>query len=487
MGFCLTAVFVSAQPAHPVIDDFASATSLDEKVAEAALGRIASQWKDDYAALFIDLARFYRPLRSAGPGTGGDEGTIVPEDESTSGGPPSRNGSASFPTAPRDTPGAKVRARLIRFLEKQTKQKFGDDLKAWRKWMWKRPYAPHPDYAQFKARLYANIDERMASFFPPGVRAEIRLDEIDWGGVAVNGIPPLDHPKVAPATDDAATKYLGEKNVVFGLVVNGEARAYPKRILAWHEMAQDRVGGVELAVVYCTLCGTVIPYEAQKDEKKFTLGTSGLLYRSNKLMFDLETKSLWSTLEGKPVVGPLVGSGIELKYYPVVTTTWKEWKTAHPETSVLTLETGHKRDYGEGVAYRSYFDTDRLMFEVPASDERLKNKDEVVTFFAEGHGGSRVPVALSAAFLKKSPAYVFEAGGRNFIAITTEQGANRIYAGAPRLTATAAGALRDDRGREWRATESSLETEGESYPRIPARRTFWFAWFAQFPNTILVR
>ena len=83
-------------------------------------------------------------------------------------------------------------------------------------------------------------------------------------------------------------------------------------------------------------------------------------------MFDAETKSLWSTLEGRPVV----------------TTTWKEWRSALPETTVLALDTGHRRDYDEGVAYRSYVSHDDLRFEVPGQDKRLKRKAEVGTFLA---------------------------------------------------------------------------------------------------------
>lgn len=194
----------------------------------------------------------------------------------------------------------------------------------------------------------------MASFFAAMVEPRIRLDEIDWGGVGVNGIPPLDQPKVVAAAD---ARYMGDKNVVFGMVINGEARAYPKRILAWHEMARDTLGGVKLAIAYCTLCGTVIPYETVSDGRSHTLGTSGLLYRSNKIMFDAETNSLWSTIEGRPVVGSLAQSETTIKYRPVVTTTWREWRAAHPDTTVLSLDTGHQRDYDEGVAYRSYFFT----------------------------------------------------------------------------------------------------------------------------------
>lgn len=89
-----------------------------------------------------------------------------------------------------------VRARLTRFLEKQTGQRFGDDLSKWRKWMWNRPYEPHPDYTLYKSVLYGQMDRRMVEFFPPEGEQLIRLDEVDWGGVGVDGIPPLDHPDI---------------------------------------------------------------------------------------------------------------------------------------------------------------------------------------------------------------------------------------------------------------------------------------------------
>ena len=196
--------------------------------------------------------------------------------------------------------------------------------------------------------------------------------------------------------------------------MNGEARAYPKRILAWHEMARDRLGGVELTLVYCTLCGSAIPYESEVGGQLRTFGTSGFLYRSNKLMFDEETRSLWSTLEGKPVIGELVNSGLRLQSHPIVTTGWKEWKSDHPDTTVLSLHTGYPRDYSEGAAYREYFSTDRLMFSVPKRDPRLKNKDEVLVMRLSSGAGKqqdRIPIAISVAFLEKHPVYQARLGG----------------------------------------------------------------------------
>jgi len=478
-GFLIPAP-AAAQSVPPPLADFFELASTDASVADAAAERLAPAWKDAYAAMIVDLARFFRPARAGFDASEAEAPRGI--GEASEGGGPPPSGEALFRTPVR-TPESQVRERLIRFLSRQTGQRFGHDLKRWRKWIWARPPDAHPEYAAFKARLYANVDPRMATFFEADAVPRIRLDEIDWGGVGVNGIPPLDQPKVLPA---AGAGYLGDRNVVFGIVVNGEARAYPKRILAWHEMALDTVGGVRLAVVYCTLCGTVIPYESTAEGRTFTFGTSGLLYRSNKLMFDLETKSLWSTLEGRPVVGSLAASSLRLNYRPVVTTTWKEWRTAHPETTVLSLETGYKRDYGEGAAYRAYFSHDELMFAVPAEDKRLKRKAEVVTLFAGAD--AQLPVALDSAFLDRHPLHSFRAGGVAHVVLTSSGGAHRVYRTETTFVRLMGDRLIDDQGRSWQPGEEALEgPDGEQAPRVPARRTFWFAWFAQFPETVLVK
>jgi hypothetical protein len=390
-------------------------------------------------------------------------------------------------------PEARTRARLIRFLERQTGQRFDEALHGWRMWRWTLPYEPHPEYATFKASLYGQIDPRMRAFFPPNVRTDIRLDEIDWGGVPVNGIPPLHQPALMTV---AEARYLRDNHIVFGIVVNGEARAYPKRILAWHEMAIDRLGGVDLTVVYCTLCGTVIPYESRAGNQHFIFGTSGLLYRSNKLMFDQQSMSLWSSIDGRPVVGPLVGSGLQLVSHPVVTTTWGEWKATHPQTTVLSLDTGFDRDYREGAAYREYFRSERLMFAIPEEDRRLKNKDEVLTMrIRPAAGGEAQPVAIEAEFLKRQPVYHFEVQGRRLVVVTTRQGANRVYLLGGHDVAFPSRAhdgrtIADSTGRTWLVTEEAIvasDNPSARLPRVPAQRAFWFGWHAQYPETLLIQ
>ena len=444
---------------HPDIGDFFEALAPEDDRAAEALDRIAARWRNGYSGMVWDIVTLIaRPSRLDAP-------------------------SASEPLS------ARVWRRLVGFLEERTGERFGGDLMRAQRWIWEQPYDPHPRYAFLKGTWYAEIDPAFQRFFPDGVASTIRLDEIVWGGVRVNGIPPLEYPRHVAAAEAA---YLDDDHVVFGIAAGGEARAYPKRILAWHEMALDRIGEVELTIVYCTLCGTVIPYESTVGGRHVRFGTSGLLYRSNKLMFDHDSRSLWNTITGEPVVGPLVGSGLRLTHRAVVTTTWGEWRRMHPGTTVLSIATGHRRDYSEGAAYREYFSTDRLMFQVPQRDDRLRNKDEVLVLMLETAAGERRPVAIAADYLARHRLYETEQVGRRLVVVTSREGANRVYdAGGVRF-ARAAGDTRvvDTAGGVWTVTAEALVAEADPerrLPRVAAQRAFWFGWYAQYPQTVLIR
>lgn len=240
---------------------------------------------------------------------------------------------------------------------------------------------PHETYNAVKMKLLGNTDKKFLDFFEGDFgkpeNMKIRLEEVTWGGVLVDGITSLDNPKMIKASD---ADYLLEDDLVFGVQINGDIRAYPLRIMGWHEMFNDTIGGVPVALAYCTLCGAGILFETQVEGRKkpFVFGSSGLLYRSNKLMFDRETKSLWNQFTGKPVVGKLVDSGIGLNIRPNTITTWADWKTRHPDTKVLSLETGYVRNYGSGVTYQAYFASPDLMFPAVVGDEsKAKRKDYV--------------------------------------------------------------------------------------------------------------
>ena len=205
-------------------------------------------------------------------------------------------------------------------------------------------------------------------------------------------------------------------------------------------------------------------------------------------MYDRATSSMWSTLHGTPVVGPLVGKGIKLKRRSVVTTTWGEWKHLNPETTVLSLDTGHRRDYDEGVAYNSYFNTDELMFTVPGGDKRLLNKREVLAFRSSNGENA---TAIDTEFLKKNPVYSLNVGQDKIVTFTTASGASRAYYtdDISFKKWNQIDQLEDQDQSAWKLTESELinQTTNKRLKRYPSHQSFWFGWHAQFPETRLIK
>lgn len=431
--------YASASQNHELSEQLATIFSKSQEERDNLIAKISASWQPDYTPMIIEVMSLARNQLSA---------------------------------------------QLLRLLQNKTGQKIDYDINDWFVWWWQQKPVQAQDYAHFKSLLYRQIDPRFGPYFANDRKSRIRLDEIRWGGVMQDGIPPLRQPKMIQASE---ATYLEDDNVVFGIEINGDARAYPKRILAWHEMFVDNIGGTNFAGVYCTLCGAVILYQTDHKGVQHHLGTSGFLYRSNKVMYDKDTQSLWNTTWGEPVVGPLVGKQIRLERSYLVTTTWREWKRRHPDTSVLSRNTGHARNYGEGVAYNQYFSTDDLMFSVSTADHRLKNKDEILALTYPAR--SQKSMAISAAFLSSKPVYKNNLDDLNFVVLTDASGANRVFESKTThfisydqdITVT------DSRGNKWRLYEDKLVNGNTELSRLPAHRAFWFGWFSAFPQTILIK
>ncbi len=380
-----------------------------------------------------------------------------------------------------------LRVKLLDILKKNTNKNYRFDYNLWYEYLWSKEPTYTPSYYTFKSLLHNSIDNRFLTYFlNREQQSTIRLDEVRWGGVIQDGIPPLRNPTMIRAEN---ARYLNNTDIVFGISINGDTRAYPKRILAWHEMFTDNVGGIDVAGVYCTLCGTVILYKTEKDGVNYKLGTSGFLYQSNKLMYDKKTQSLWNTLWGKPVIGPLTRKGIKLDYLSVVTTTWGKWKKLHPKTTVLSIRTGHQRNYDEGVAYQDYFATDDLMFSVSKKDKRLKNKQEVLVI--------RIPeeteenIAISSRFLRKNHVYKNKINHKNFTVFTDRSGAHRVYftKDIQFVSYDKKSLAIDKQGNVWKLYENKLESikSKDTLNRLHTYNAFWFGYFAAFPNTVLIK
>ncbi len=370
-------------------------------------------------------------------------------------------------------------------LAKKTGQPHGQDPLNWLQWLWESESIYGNYYGDFKANYYQHIDPKFKKYFLNRAKSShIRLDEIVWGGVKQDGIPPLRQPKLLRAKEE---NYLSNNNIVFGAYINGVAKAYPKRILAWHEFFVDDFGDTKVAGVYCTLCGTVIAYDMIFEEDFHDLGTSGFLYRSNKLMYDKKTQSLWNTIEGSPVLGPLANKDIVLETYPLVTTTWGEWKKQHPTTLVLSLDTGHNRDYSEGAAYASYFATDDLMFPVPRSSNQLANKAEVLIIRAPDY--KEDPLAISIAYLRRKKWYTGKIEDTEFVVIADKTGAARAFeTNGTSFVSHKKGQLKDANGKVWTLKKDKLQSNNnQSLNQLPSHNIFWFAWYNTFPNTRLIK
>jgi Protein of unknown function (DUF3179) len=169
----------------------------------------------------------------------------------------------------------------------------------------------------------------------------IPLGDIQAGGPPKDGIPALDHPSFISATD--GDQVLKPSDVILGLEFDGVAKAYPIRILNWHEVVNDDVGHQPVLVSWCPLCGSGLVYDPVSHGQRHTFGVSGLLYKRNLLLYDHETESLWSQLGGVGVTGDLAGTSLNL--LQTTETVWANWKLKHPQTAVLSFNTGYKRDY----------------------------------------------------------------------------------------------------------------------------------------------
>lgn len=204
-------------------------------------------------------------------------------------------------------------------------------------------------------------------------RHSIPLHEIRPGGPAKDGIPAILTPVFVSASD--AHGFLKPQDRVLGLAKGSEAKAYPIKILNWHEIVNDTIAGMPVSVTYCPLCGSGIGVDARVGGRRHTFGVSGLLYQSDLLMYDHQTQSLWSQIAMAAVAGPLTGTRLTPVF--LEHTTWAEWRAAHPTTQVLSTKTGYARDYTRDP-YLGYTERAEVMFPISHTDRRYHPKEWVV-------------------------------------------------------------------------------------------------------------
>ncbi|WP_373495056.1 DUF3179 domain-containing protein [Aquiflexum sp.] len=206
----------------------------------------------------------------------------------------------------------------------------------------------------------------------------IPRDQVFDGGPGKDGIPALTNPELIQAP---AATYLNDNDLILGFVNGGDARAYPHKILDWHEIINDDLGNVSVSVIYCPLTGTGIGWDRNLSAGKTTFGVSGLLYNTNVIPYDRKTDTNWSQLALLAVNGQLVGESPTV--INLVETTWKTWKEMYPQTRVVSTNTGHNRNYQQ-FPYGDYkTNNNAIFFPVSRSDNRLPAKERVLAVIAD--------------------------------------------------------------------------------------------------------
>ena len=308
-------------------------------------------------------------------------------------------------------------------------------------------------YAELKRRIYTSFDERWDPFFEEDHGVDWRM--VTWGGVFADSRPFGDNGpcNCIPALDNVATtdagggEWYADERVVFGVVVSGEALALPRHQMEVHEMVNLTLGGRSLGIPYCTLCGSAQAYftDGIRGIDRLVLRTSGLLSRSNKVMYDLITNSVFDTFTGEAVTGELADAGVVLEQVSVVVATWGEWKAAHPATRIVAEDGGIGRTY---------------------PDDPLRGRDDQGPIFPVGEVDPRLPVqqkVIGVVPLTGPPVAFPVAAVRD---VLIEEGEIEFDELIVRLT-------------------DGFRVFGSDGVELPTHEAFWFAWSQFHPTTLL--
>ena len=270
------------------------------------------------------------------------------------------------------------------------------------------------------------------------------IEQILHGGPPRDGIPALSNPEMVTATQ---VTYLQPADRIVGVVLHGEARAYPIAILNWHEIANDEINGQRFSVTYCPLCGTAVAFDANIDGKATDFGVSGLLYNNDVLLYDRDTESLWSQILGKSVAGERVGKS--LTPIPISHTTWRDWQQKHPSTLVMSDNTGYSRDYRRDP-YAGYEKSRSTYFTVNNEAPDTYHPKEIVA-----------GLAIDGVY----KAYPF---------IELEKQGKQRFSDSVNGTKF---------NFDWDTNNRSISISDAAGKPVASIQGFWFAWFAFHPDT----
>jgi hypothetical protein len=314
---------------------------------------------------------------------------------------------------------------------------------------------------------------------------------IQSGGPAKDAIPPIDRPKYVSAAE--AEKFLKANDIIFGLAYQGVVKAFPQKILVWHEIINDEFKGEKIAITYCPLTGSAVAFRGRtRNGAMLTFGTSRKLVNSNLLMYDRQTDSQWPQILGMAIDGK--NRGIVLEEIPLAWTRWSRWRQRHPDTVVLSTDTGYFRSYGTGPygSYEksgTYYNSGGPLFPVMAKDGRFNPKEVVLGVKANGR-----QVAIHKQGLRTRKLANTKLAGLPLVALhDPDLDMVRVFVrqlnGKVTNFSSERGRIVDElTGSSWTAAGHSVEGKmtGSQLKQQTAYDVMWFAWYAFFPKTEVV-
>jgi hypothetical protein len=309
----------------------------------------------------------------------------------------------------------------------------------------------------------------------------VPLEKIVSGGPPQDGIPSIDNPKFV--SFEKAT-FMQDGDIVIGLRHNGITKAYPLKILVWHEIVNDDIGGLPVAVTYCPLCFTNMVFERTIDGNVVEFGTSGKLYNSNLVMYDRFSNSLWSQAMAKGIVGKY--SGYDLERVPFDLAYWRDWKQIYPNTLVLSTDTGSTRPYGVDP-YGDYYTSSQIFFPVEHRDDRLGPKELVMGL---EHNGNYKAYKLDDIERQK---VINDSVGEKQVMLVSQypfmaRAYDRTLEGLILEFQLTDNKLTDKQtGSEWNFEGEAISgsLKGKQLARLALDPSFWFSWIAFHPDTKL--
>lgn len=359
----------------------------------------------------------------------------------------------------------------------------------------------HAGSCEAQRGITPNQDIRSAGWRTDLSKRSIDLSEIISGGPPKGGIPAIDRPAFVSVSD--ARSWLGEKEPVIAVEVEGQPRAYPLQILIWHEIVNDDLNGTPIAVTFCPLCYSAVIFDRRLDGQTLSFGVSGLLRHSDMVMYDRQTESWWQQATGDAIAGELTGA--QLEFYPASMISWEDFKSQHPDGKVLSRETGHARNYGRNP-YFGYDDIDQTPFLFNGTTpNQLSPMARVLTLDLNGEA-----VAYPYDVLRqlgvindtvgREEVVVFWAEGTASALDTSNLSEGREVGSAVAYSRSLDGRLLtfkfangkifdEQTGSEWNILGYAIAGEwmGKGLTHLVSINHFWFSWAAFKPETRIYR